>query len=71
MLKHGISLGVFTLLTAFATPGAAYQTQTRWDDREVCGCVLREWLAPSQDGRAGNGRQAERRQRMPADTAAQ
>jgi hypothetical protein len=69
MLKHGIAFGMFTLLTAFATPGAAYQT--RWDDREICGCILREWLAPSPDGREGNGRRAEHRQRMPANTAAQ
>ena len=56
MLKHGISLSIFTLLTAFATPGAAYQTQARWDDRDSCGCILREWLAPNQDGRESNGR---------------
>jgi hypothetical protein len=60
MLKHGIPLGIFTLLTAFATPSAAYQAQTTWDERESCGCILREWRAPDQDGRESNGRRAER-----------
>ena len=60
MLKHSIPLGIFTLLTAFATPSAAYQAQTRWDERESCGCVVREWAAPGQDGRESNRRRVER-----------